>query len=45
MFSVFCKNIQTSVGHMFIKGHSDSADAHLIANKLHHIKKPQVLQG
>ena len=26
MFSVFCKNLQTSVGHMFIKCHSDFSD-------------------
>ena len=31
MFSVFCKNLQTSVGHMLVKCHSDSSDTQKIA--------------
>ena len=34
MFSVFCKNLQTSVGCMEIKGHSDSSNAQLIVKEL-----------
>ena len=35
VFSVFCKNQQTSVGHMLIKHHSDSRDAQLVTRELH----------
>ena len=34
MFSVFCKNLQASVGHMLIKHHSDSGDAQLLTKEL-----------
>ena len=27
LFSVFCKNLQTSAGHMLVKCHTDSSDA------------------
>ena len=36
MFSVFCRNLQTSVGHVLVKHHSDSSTAQLIAKELHH---------
>ena len=35
MFSVLCKNLQVSVGHMLVKGHSASSDAKIIAKELH----------
>ena len=35
VFSVFCKNLQTSVGCMLIKDHSDYSDVRLIAKELH----------
>ena len=34
MFSIVCKNLQTSVGHMLIKCHSDSSDGQLIAKEV-----------
>ena len=34
MFSVFCKNIQTSAGCMLIKCHSDSSNAQFITKEL-----------
>ena len=39
MFSVFCKNLQMSVGHMLVKQYSTSSDAQIMATKLcHHYK-------
>ena len=34
MFSVFCKNLQTSVSHMLVKCHSDSSNAQVITKEL-----------
>ena len=34
VFSVFCKNLQTSPDCMLIRHHSDSSDAQLIAKEL-----------
>ena len=36
MLSVFCKNLQTSVGQMLTKHHSDSGDVQLVAKELCH---------
>ena len=35
MFSDFCKNLQTSVGYMLVKHHSDSSNTQIIAKELH----------
>ena len=36
MFSLFCKNLQMSVGHMLVKHYSTSSDAQIIVSELHH---------
>ena len=36
MFSVFCKNLQTCVGHILVKCYSASSDTWIIATKLCH---------